>query len=187
MLCLAHECQPCLRPYLCGWHKLAQPGLCQIWICCLTSQSSWSPSVCRPHRRFRLYLPLTGTYPSWNSDSFSSETLSHSLVWRLFAFSCACLENICRVYLHYRDHGEHDKAVFVVSEQLDLCSWRRTAGEPGRYPRNLKCHSDGNASRIAFVRDRTAGFVSTASCSEAISRLAEFLSSLDFVRRWPTA
>lgn len=65
------------------------------------------------------------------------------------------LENLCRTYLHHRDQGEHDKADFVAIELLDQCVRRQSGGELGRYYRSLKADPDGNASSIAFVRDRT--------------------------------
>ena len=65
------------------------------------------------------------------------------------------LENLCRTYLHHRDQGEHGKADFVVLELLDQCVRRQSGGELGRYYQSLTVDREGNASSMAFVRNRT--------------------------------
>lgn len=64
------------------------------------------------------------------------------------------LENLCRIYLHHRDQGEHDKADFVVLELLDQCVRRHSGGELRRYYQSLKVDPETSADSIAFVRER---------------------------------
>lgn len=65
------------------------------------------------------------------------------------------LEEMCRAYLANRDHGEHDKADFLVLEMLDQCVRVKPGGELGEFYEHLRSAPTRRNKMIEFVRQRT--------------------------------